>query len=358
MSTLPPPKALREGERAPERRGRPRRQVLRVHFHLEQFQDPDLLFEQLLLLVEDITPVHQPYPQDHSVDLDITGALRLFDRSSHELAQLLQLRAIALFGVRATVGGGPSLLISAMAAAATPFGHITVIADDDASVAAFLRPRPLAALPGIGPATAKTLNRYGISTIGQLADTPAGPLIRLLGAHAARELHARAHGLDDRPVRRTALVRSTSTSHTFEADELDPVAHRRELLALADELGARLRATGEVCRGLTLTVRYADRTHTTRSRTLAEPTHHTPALSTHSYDLYMRLGLERARVRQLSLRADQLGPADGAHHQLLFDDGDDKARRLEAASDAARARFGPHVIQPAATAVRRSSPPA
>ncbi|WP_405484735.1 hypothetical protein [Streptomyces sp. NBC_00009] len=68
------------------------------------------------------------------------------------------------------------------------------------------------------------------------------------------------------------MVRSTSTSHTFEADELDPAAHRRELLALADELGARLRATDEVCRGLTLTVRYADRTHTTRS--LPEPKTH------------------------------------------------------------------------------------
>ncbi|MET7520703.1 hypothetical protein ABZS88_46900 [Streptomyces sp. NPDC005480] len=220
MTTMPAP--VPEGQRAPVLHGRRPRQVLRVHFHLDQLKDPDLLFEQLLLLVEDITPVHQPYPQDHSVDLDITGALRLFDRSPHELAQLLQLRAIAWYGVRATVGGGPSPLIAAMAAAATRLGHITVIADDDASVAAFLRPRPLAALPGIGPTTAKTLNRYGITTIGQLADTPAGPLIRLLGAHAARELHARAHGLDDRPVRRTALVRSTSTSHNFEVDELDP----------------------------------------------------------------------------------------------------------------------------------------
>ncbi|MFE5052969.1 hypothetical protein ACFRAI_42705 [Streptomyces sp. NPDC056637] len=158
-------------------------------------------------------------------------------------------------------------------------------------------------------------------------------------------------------MRRTALVRSTSTSHTFEADALDLVAHRRVLLALADELGARLRTTGELCRGLTLTVRYADRTHTTRSRTLPEPTHDTPALSTLAYDLYTRLGLERVRVRQLSLRADQLGPADGAHHQLLFDDHDDKARKLEAAADTARALFGPHVIQPAAAAPNKPTTP-
>ncbi|MET8211938.1 hypothetical protein ABZT51_39215 [Streptomyces sp. NPDC005373] len=325
--------------------------VLRVYFHLADHPDPQGLFEKLLGLVEDITPIHQPHPADYSADLDITGALRLFDRSPYEIAALLQLRSIALYGVRATVGGGRSPMIATMAAAATRHGNITVIGPDDDAVAAFLRPQPLATLPGIGPATAKTLTRYGITTIGQLADTPTGPLTRLLGAHAARELTARAHGTDERPVQREALIRSTSASHRFEHDELDPDVHRRALLALSAELGARLRTTGEVCRGITLTVRYADRSHTTRSRTLPEPTQHTPALSTLAYTLYAALGLQRARVRQLSLRADHLETAEGAHHQLLLDDGDDdKARRIEAVADAARSRFGAHVITAAALA--------
>ncbi|WP_405784460.1 hypothetical protein OG512_38955 [Streptomyces sp. NBC_01378] len=82
--------------------------VLRVYFHLADHPDPQGLFEKLLGLVEDITPIHQPHPADYSADLDITGALRLFDRSPYEIAALLQLRAIALYGVRATVGGGRS----------------------------------------------------------------------------------------------------------------------------------------------------------------------------------------------------------------------------------------------------------
>ncbi|MGH4035275.1 hypothetical protein ACQB60_40915 [Actinomycetota bacterium Odt1-20B] len=65
-------------------------------------------------------------------------------------------------------------------------------------------------------------------------------------------------------------------------------------------------------------------------------------------DLYVALHLERARIRQLTLRADQLMAAEPAHHQLL-DPADDKAHRLEAVADAARARFGPHIIRPAAT---------
>ncbi|MET7539595.1 hypothetical protein [Streptomyces sp. NPDC005507] len=96
--------------------------------------------------------------------------------------------------------------------------------------------------------------------------------------------------MDDRPVQRTAQIRSTSASHTFDRDELDPDAHRHILLTLADELAIRLRTSGEVCRGLTLTVRYANRTSTTRSRALPEPTHHSPTLTALAYSLYTAPG--------------------------------------------------------------------
>ncbi|WSW30805.1 hypothetical protein OG698_09175 [Streptomyces sp. NBC_01003] len=60
-------------------------------------------------------------------------------------------------------------------------------------------------------------------------------------------------------------------------------------------------------------------------------------------------------ARQHSLRAEQLGPAEQAHRRLLLDTFDDKAHRIEAAADRARARFGPHAIRPAilATPPRR-----
>ncbi|MFD4172846.1 DinB/UmuC family translesion DNA polymerase [Streptomyces anulatus] len=80
---------------------------------------------------------------------------------------------------------------------------------------------------------------------------------------------------------------------------------------------------------LTLTVTYADRTQTTRSRTLTEATAHTPALATTARELLTSLGLQRARVRTLALRAERLRPAEDTVHQLTFDDRDHKLRRLE-----------------------------
>lgn len=51
-------------------------------------------------------------------------------------------------------------------------------------------------------------------------------------------------------------------------------------------------------------------------------------------------------MRAVALRAEGLAPAGRAAHQLTFDPTDDKLRRLEAAADRARARFGPGAVLP------------
>lgn len=147
-----------------------------------------------------------------------------------------------------------------------------------------------------------------------------------------------------------AISRSLAAERPFTRDELDPDRHRRSLLAAADELGARLRALDKICGALTLTVRYADRSATTRTRTLKEPTAHSAALTRTAYEMYEALGLQRARVRSLSLRAESLGPAEQASHQLTFDPADEKLRRIEEVADRVRARFGPHALMPGSLA--------
>ncbi|MFI6351462.1 DNA polymerase thumb domain-containing protein [Streptomyces sp. NPDC050743] len=315
-----------------------------------RFQPPpthEAALPGLLGLLEDFTPVVQALPPDGAL-ADLRGAERYFGRGAVELASVIRVRALALYGVDCVIGAGPGPVLARVAQRDARPGVTCAVPEDPDGIAEFLAERPVSALPGVGTATARTLSEYGLDTLGRVAGAPLSTLQRLIGAKAGRELHEKASGIDRGRVVPNSVSRSLVTERAFDLDELDPDRHRRALLSAAEELGARLRAVRKVCRTLTLTVRYADRSSTTRSRTLKEPTAHSAALTRAAYGMYEALGLQRARVRAFALRAEGLAPADQASYQLAFDPVDDKVRRIEEVADRARAKFGPRAVMPGA----------
>ncbi|WP_327716175.1 hypothetical protein OG381_12485 [Streptomyces sp. NBC_00490] len=301
----------------------------------------------LLGLLEEFTPVVEALPPDAAL-ADLRGAERYFGRDAVELASVIRVRALALYGVDCVIGAGPGRMLARMAMKDARPGLTCAVTEEEG--ADFLAGKPVAALPGVGAATARTLCEYGLDTLGLVAAAPLSTLQRLVGARVGRELREKASGVDRGRVVPNAVSRSLAAERPFTRDELDPDRHRRSLLSAADELGARLRALDKICGALTLTVRYADRSATTRTRTLKEPTAHSAALTRTAYEMYEALGLQRARVRSLSLRAESLGPAELASHQLTFDPADEKLRRIEEVADRVRAKFGPHAVMPGSLA--------
>ncbi|WP_329624296.1 hypothetical protein OG357_31150 [Streptomyces sp. NBC_01255] len=317
--------------------------ILCVRFRLEPMGEA--LLPQLVELLGEFTPTVEVAPPSE-VLADVRGALRYFDWSPAELASVIRVRALALYGVDCVIGAGPNPMLARMAAREARPG-ITLVVEDPA---AFLRDRPVVALDGVGRTTARTLCGYGLDSVGRVADAPLGVLQRLVGAKTGRELWERARGIDRTPVVPNAVSKSAAAERSFPHDEIDRTEQRRALLSLAEELGTRLRTEEQVCRSLALTVRYADRSTTTRSRTLPEPTAHSAALVSLAYALHDSLGLQRARVRGIALRAEGLTGAEGAAHQLSLDPSDEKARRIEAVADRARAKFGPRAVLPGSLA--------
>ncbi|WP_338675654.1 hypothetical protein V1460_23845 [Streptomyces sp. SCSIO 30461] len=299
----------------------------------------------LLALLGAFTPTVEALPPDGAL-ADVRGALRYFGRDATGLAAVIRVRALALYGADCVIGAGPNPLLARMAAREAGPGRTLAVG----GTAEFLAGRPVAALHGVGPVTARALCGYGLDTVDRVAAAPLAVLQRILGARTGREVHEKAHGIDRTPVVPNAVARSVGAERAFPRDELDPSRHRRALISLGEELGARMRGEGQVCRSLSLTVRYADRTTTTRSRALSEPTAHSATLTGTAYGLLDTLGLQRARVRGIALRADGLLPAERAAHQLTFDPADEKARRIEAAADRVRARFGPRAVVPGSLA--------
>ncbi|MFE9637156.1 hypothetical protein [Streptomyces sp. NPDC006463] len=172
-------------------------------------------------------------------------------------------------------------MLATMAAAVTEPGATTVL--EAGQVQRWLRPRPVAALHQVGPAAAAKLSTYGLHTIGDLADAPLSVLTRIFGAATGRALHA--HAQDLRTVQTQPIARPVGAERSYDQDVLDPAEHRRSLLELAEELGARLRDEQQTAGNRTLSVRYADRSTSSRIRTLPELTARTRPLGTAAYEL-------------------------------------------------------------------------
>ncbi|NED86857.1 hypothetical protein G3I76_43045, partial [Streptomyces sp. SID11233] len=108
---------------------------------------------------------------------DVRGARRYFGRDVAELAALVRVRILALHGVVCAIGVGPTPLIARMAAREARFGTTVTVTGD--GLADYLDRKPVIALPGVGPATARTLCSYGLDSAGRVAAAPLGTLQRI-----------------------------------------------------------------------------------------------------------------------------------------------------------------------------------
>jgi DNA polymerase-4 len=94
-------------------------------------------------------------------------------------------------------------------------------------------------------------------------------------------------------------------------------------------------------------VRFADFTTITRSRTLPEATDVAAVLYGTARTLYEALGLDRARLRLVGVRVEQLVTSETAPHQLLLGERSRGRREVEQAADRATLRFGTGAVRPA-----------
>ncbi|TQE33153.1 DNA polymerase Y family protein [Streptomyces ipomoeae] len=330
-------------------RAQPSDPVLAAHvLHLRVPPDTTVeCYQQLLdLLACDISPVVQALPPAAAL-VDVAGAVRFHHRTPPQLASLIRVRALAWLGLDVHIGVAANWALAATASARPGPDGVRVIPDDPMALAEWLWPLPIDALHGIGRQQASTLRHYGLDTIGALAGVPEQTAQRILGGRAGRELRDRAWGLDPRVVTPTALPRSTSERRDFDRDVLDPDVVRTAILDAVFVVASRLREREQAATGLELQLRFADHTHLNRSRRLAQPSAHTEDLRTTVYEMFARLGLERARIRGLSVRATGLLDADQVAEQITLDRVTENGRLAETAVDRANRRFGPGTVRPA-----------
>jgi DNA polymerase IV len=319
--------------------------VLEPHF--ERYRH----FSKVVMsLCGDVTPRVEQLSIDEAF-LDVAGARKLLG-TPWQIGTSLRQTVYRETGLSCSIGIATTKFIAKLASGiAKPDGLLVVPGE---STLGFLRPLPISALWGVGAKTAEQLERLGLRTVGDVANTPLTSLTRALGAAAGQKLHDLSWARDPRSVTTEREDKSVGHEMTFEYDVTDRATIRRELLRMSDQVAVRLRRARLVGRTVVLKLRYGDFTTITRSRRLEEHT----ALGRRIYDEVCDIysGVERpdARIRLVGVRMEQLSPASDAVLGLW--DTDEGWRDAEDAIDAVADRFGRQFVQPAALVKPPSNP--
>jgi DNA polymerase-4 len=298
----------------------------------------------VMAVFRSVTPLVEPLSLDEAF-LDVRGAQRRLG-SPTRIGEWIRATVEDEQGITCSVGIASTKFVAKLASArCKPDGLLVVPADD---VVAFLHPLPAGALWGVGDKTADVLARLGLHTVGDLAHTPVGTLQRALGPAVGTHLSALAWGRDQRVVVPSEPDKSVGAEETFGSDVDDPAVVARELLRLSERTAARLRASAQVGRTVSIKVRFADFTTITRSRTLREATDVGRTVYETALALYEALGLERARLRLVGVRVEGITDVATSPRQLLLGQRDSGWREAEQAVDRAARRFGAGAVRPAA----------
>jgi DNA polymerase-4 len=284
-----------------------------------------------------LTPLVEPLSIDEAF-LDLSGTARLHGMSPAKA--LARFAAAVEDKLRITVSIGLSsnkFLAKIASDLDKPRGFAVL---DASEAQAFLAPKPVSFIYGVGKTSAAQLARDGFARITDLQRASELDLARRYGEEG-RRLSRLARGIDARPVNAERETKSVSSETTFERDIADFRALERILWGLAEDVSARLKKKDLAGLTVTLKLKTTDFKIRTRARSLQAPTQLAQRIFAAARSL-LEHETDGARFRLLGVAMSALEGADHADPADLVDGR--RAVQAEQAVDSVRARFGDDAV--------------
>ena len=289
---------------------------------------------QIMDLLRALTPLVQPLSLDEAW-VDLAGTERLNGGCAAFQLARVQGRIEAEVGLTISIGLSVNKFLAKIASDLDKPRGYSVIGGGEAR--AFLAPRPVGILPGVGPAMVKALAAANLRTVGDIARADLRDMGQRFGAYGLR-LHQLSRGEDSRPVNPNEARKGVSNETTFETDISDCETLEDILWPLCEKTARRCREAGVAGRAVVLKLKTADFRIITRRRTLPVPVQTAKGLFATARELLA------PEARGVAYRLIGIGAADlieSADVELdLFGQSEARALKSEQAVDALRARFG------------------
>ncbi len=317
-------------------------QIIFVHLDARKYTYASA---QIMDLLESFSPDLRILSVDEA-SLEISGIIRRYG-SPAAVGQAVKDAIISRCNLPSTVGIATNRLTAKVAAdTSKPNGLRYLI---PGSEAAYLAPLPVSKMCGIGPATEASLAKFGIKTLGELANASedmfrlkfgvVGPaLIQMArGQYAGRMAHDDARGTDEK---------SMGHERTFGAPILDRAELRGWVVALSEMIARRVRTAAMVGRVLTMKLRYNDFETLHHQSVIPEPTDDEEMLILQGWKLLDQCWQQGRPVRLLGLSLGSLIPKVESIHQMNLFIGNQVFRReaLYKALDSLKDKFGEKII--------------
>ena len=282
--------------------------------------------------MRDLTPLVEPLSIDEAF-LDLTGTDRLHGMST---ARVLARFAVAVereLGITVSIGLSANKFLAKIASDLDKPRGFAVLAPSEAP--AFLAPKPVGFIYGVGAVSAAKLANDGFRLIGDLQRADERDLMRRYGEEGLR-LARLSRGIDGRRVDPDRETKSVSAETTFDRDIGDFRPLEQHLWHLCEKVSSRLKAQGLAGATVTLKLKSADFKIRTRARSVGSPTQLAARIFAAGRDLLKNeIGATRFRLIGIGVSAlDETGGDD------LADLIDRRTAKAEHAVDALRSKFG------------------
>jgi DNA polymerase-4 len=279
-----------------------------------------------------LTPLVEPLSIDEAF-LDLTGTERLHGMPAAKVLARFAQSVERDFGITISVGLSANKFLAKIASDLDKPRGFAVLGQDEA--AAFLAPKPVGFIYGVGAVSAAKLAADGYRLIADLQRADERDLMRRYGEEGAR-LWRLSRGVDARRVDPGRDTKSISAETTFERDigEFRPL--EQTLWALTEKVSARLKAQALAGSTVTLKLKSADFKIRTRAESLGNPTQLAARIFSAGREL-LRREVGATKFRLIGIGVSNLEESVGNDLADLLDR---RSAEAEHAVDRLREKFG------------------
>lgn len=282
---------------------------------------------------------HKFTPLVEKVSID-EGYLDITPLPGKETARSIRREIRESLGITVTAGVSYCRYLAKIAAEESKPDGLGVIGPEDAD--AFLQDLSVSKLPGVGPKTADSLTREGITTVGHLRTMPPAWFQARFGKTGVR-MQQLSMGIDNTPVSPAQRAKSISEEVTFNEDQDEQEFLLAVLARLSQDVGHRLRTAGLRCRTAGIKVRYSDFFTLTREKSLPVPFASDAEIFQCAKELFQALPGSSRPVRLLGVGVKSLEPSQTVQPMLLAEE-EKPWQDVSRVMDSLRIKYGKKMI--------------